>query len=102
MANSTFNRDFADFMSSHSDFHGELIHDALAFYFMHPEIWACPEDGIAAFQLITICDSLGFNHLKEKYDPVNNPGVSNLAFQLGLADWFTDQRRAGKEVQHDV
>ena len=101
MAKNCFFKDFAEFMARSSQFHGEIICDALGFYFMHPENWSCPEDGIAAFQMLTLCDSLGLNTFLEKFDAVNNPVVSNLAFQLGLADWFSDQHRVGKEVQHN-
>lgn len=102
MANHGFYSEFSDFLSGCSEFHGELITNALSCYFNHPDEWDCPEDGVAALQMLTVCDVRGFNWHKENFDPVNNPVVSNLAFQIGLRDWFSDQDSSGKEVQQDV
>lgn len=102
MADYRFYQLFSEFLDKIGEFHGDLICDALGHYFMVPETWACPEDGIAAFQMLTICDLHGFNSFREKYDPVNNPSVSNIAFQLGLASWFKDLPVPSEEVQHDV
>lgn len=95
--NYRFYQQFSEFLDEVSEFHGDLICDALGHYFMDPASWACPEDGVAALQMLTVCELHGFNSFLEKYDPVNNHEVSNIAFQLGLTDWFKDLSAAPRE-----